>query len=264
MSTFFEPSYVNLVDSPNGRSWFQSMPLPDGSRIAGAHRDRNVQLKLWETLSLIEADVAGRTVLDIGANDGFFTVAALLAGAARVTAINTSDCRTYPDNLLFASKHWKVAPEIIVGDFESHSFNCPFDVIFFLGVLYHVENVFSCLRRLGELLKDDGTLFLETQMSLINFPLPLFEAASDIYPTIAKQQKEYLSGIGASNFLFPNEAAMHNLACSFDFAYERLSGIYTRDYPARGVFKLTKIKKNVNKRLLSQINDSKPNGQTRV
>jgi hypothetical protein len=96
MSTFFEPSYVNLVDSPNGRSWFQSMPLPDGSRIAGAHRDRNVQLKLWETLSLIEADVAGRTVLDIGANDGFFTVAALLAGAARVTAINTSDCRTYP------------------------------------------------------------------------------------------------------------------------------------------------------------------------
>jgi len=38
-----------------------------------------------------------------------------------------------------------------------------------------------------------------------------FTRPPDIYPTIAKQYKEYLHAIGISNYLFPNEAAIHNL-----------------------------------------------------
>lgn len=133
MPTFFEISYENLVHSPNGHFWWHSMPLPDGSRIVGAHADRNVQLKLWENLYLNTCDLTGKRVLDIGANDGFFTIAALLAGASKATAINTADWPTYPENLLFASKQWNVAPEVIIGDFQTHPFDCGYDVIFFLG-----------------------------------------------------------------------------------------------------------------------------------
>jgi 2-polyprenyl-3-methyl-5-hydroxy-6-metoxy-1,4-benzoquinol methylase len=240
MLMFFKASYNNLIHRPNGRPWWHSMPLPDGNRIAGAHTDHDVQLKLWENLYLTTSDLAGKRVLDIGANDGFFTIAALLAGAAKVTAINPADRPTYPENLLFASKQWNVTPDVIVADFQTHPFDCGYDVIFFLGVLYHLENIFAAAKRLRKLLNDDGTLYLETQMSRVESSLPIYEAASDIYPTIAKQDKEHLHATGISNFLFPNEVAMDNLAHSYDFTYERLKGPYTRDYATRGVFRLTK------------------------
>jgi SAM-dependent methyltransferase len=243
MRTFFEASYHDLVEKPNGRFWWHSMPLPNGKRIAGAQKDLNVQLKLWENLYLNTPDLIGKRVLDIGANDGFFTIAALLAGAQEVTAINTADWPTYPRNLLFASKQWNVAPEIIVDNFQIYAFPRGYDVILFLGVLYHLENIFAALKRLHELLNDDGTLYLETQMSLIESSLPIYEGASDFYPTVAKQDKESLHATGISNFLFPNEAAMRNLAFSYGFKCERLRGAYTRDYPSRGVFRLTKLTK---------------------
>jgi hypothetical protein len=78
-------------------------------------------------------------------------------------------------------------------------------------------------------------------MSLIESVLQIYEAASDIYPTIAKQYKQYLHATGRSNFLFPNEAAIRNLASSYEFTCERLLGIYTSDYPSRGVFRLKKL-----------------------
>lgn len=241
MPAFFKISYNDLIREPNGRSWWQSMPLPNGNRISGAHADVNVQFKLWDSLRLYTCGLAGKRVLDIGANDGFFTIAALLTGASKVTAINTADEATYPENLQYAAKQWDVAPEIIVDDFQSYPFEVAYDVIFFLGVLYHLENIFAAIKHLRNLLNDQGTLYLETQMSLINSSLPLYEAASDSYPTIAKQYKEHLYRAGISNFLIPNEAAIHNLAFSYDFACERLSGIYSQEHSDRGVFKLTKL-----------------------
>lgn len=243
MASFFEASYKDLIYRPNGLDWWQSIPLPDGNRIAGAHADRIVQLKVWKNLYLDPAEVAGKRILDIGANDGFYTIAALVAGAQKVTAINTADRPSFPANLLFASKQWNVVPEIVVDDFQTHPFHETYDIIFFLGVLYHLENIFGALRRLHELLNDRGLLLVETQMSTSESSLPIFEAASDIYPTIARQDKGALCVTGMSNFLFPNEAAMHNLAYSYDFACERLRGPYTRDNPTRGVFRLTKLRK---------------------
>jgi 2-polyprenyl-3-methyl-5-hydroxy-6-metoxy-1,4-benzoquinol methylase len=240
MPTFFQATYNDLVHRPNGRDWWQSMPLPNGNRIAGAHADSYVQLKLWENLRLDNSDLAGKRVLDVGANDGFFTIAALLAGAGKVTAINTADRPTYPANLLFAAKQWNVAPEVVVDDFQTYPFRGSYEVIFFLGVLYHLENVFAAAKRLYQLLSDRGSLYVETQMSLIESTLPIYEAASDTYPTIARQYKEYFHVTGKSNFLFPNEVAIHNLALAYDFKCERLTGTYAHDYPGRGVFLLKK------------------------
>ena len=219
------------------------MPLPDGNRIAGAHADRDVQRKFVGELVFEHFRYCRERSTRHRANDGFFTIAALLVGAGEVTAINPADRSTYPENLLFASKQWNVTPDVIVADFETHPFDCGYDVIFFLGVLYHLENIFAAAKRLRKLLNDDGTLYLETQMSRVESSLPIYEAASDIYPTIAKQDKEHLHATGISNFLFPNEVAMDDLAHSYDFTYERLKGPYTRDYPTRGVFRLTKLDK---------------------
>jgi 2-polyprenyl-3-methyl-5-hydroxy-6-metoxy-1,4-benzoquinol methylase len=236
---FFDSTYRNLVHKPNGWPWWHSMPLPNGDRIAGAHPDPNVQLKLWQTLGLdLDENLRAKRVLDIGANDGYFTIATILSGADQVSAINTADRRSYPRNLNFAAEQWNVNPQVLIGDFLTYPFAGGYDLILCLGVLYHLENVFLAMRRLRGLLNQDGTLYLETQMSQIESALPLYESASDIYPTIAPQNKEKLDGIGISNFLFPNAVAVVNLAYSYDLVCERLEGVYTTDYESRAVFKM--------------------------
>ena len=102
---FFHSDYGQLVREPNQRFWWHSMPLPNGDRIAGAHEDRSIQVKMWKALGIEPPNgLAGKTILDVGANDGYFTIAALLCGASKVTAINTQDCPTYPENLSLCSR----------------------------------------------------------------------------------------------------------------------------------------------------------------
>jgi hypothetical protein len=165
-----------------------------------------------------------------------------MAGAREVTAID-KDWSTWPNNIQYASQIWNVMPEIITGDFRSWNFRKRFDVIFFLGVLYHIQDVFTCMSVLSRLLEDHGSLYIETHMSQIESHLPIFEYASDIYPTTAVQDKSNLSGVGISNYLFPNEHAMHNLAYSYDFNYEHLNSnhnVYSRENPSRQFFKFSK------------------------
>ena len=105
----------------------------------------------------------------------------------------------------------------------SHPLGDVYDVIFLLGVLYRLENLPACMRRLRSLLPEGGVVYVETQMSQIRSELPIFEYASDIYPTVAIQDKKNLSLVGISNQLFPNEPAVRNLAHSYDFECAPLS-----------------------------------------
>ncbi len=245
VSPFFQKQYKQLVDSPNGAEiWWHSLPLPDGNRINGHNPDKDWHFKMWRAMQISDnGGLTGRRVLDIGANDGFFTVAALKAGAADVTAVDM-DWGTYPQNLQYASQIWQVTPRIIKADFRTYDFQQRYDVIFFLGVLYHLEDVFGCMLKLNQLLEPRGEIYLETQMSQVHSELPVFEYASDILPTIARQDKPDLNRVGISNYLFPNEAAIRNLAYSYDFKCDSLAGphnIYSQENPTRQIYKLTKL-----------------------
>ncbi len=245
MHSFFQDRFGELVNSPNqSKIWWHSIPLPDGNRINGYHQDKDLQFKMWRAMKIADnGGLTGKRVLDIGANDGFFTLAALMAGAQEVTAIDMH-WGTWPKNIQYASQVWRVTPKIITADFRIYDFQQRFDVIFFLGVLYHLEDVFSCIKKLGQILEAEGVIYLETQMSKIKSDLPVFEYASDIFPTIAKQDKLSLSGVGISNYLFPNERAMQNLAYSYDFQCEALDGphnLYTRENPTRRFYKLFRL-----------------------
>jgi len=245
MEPFFQKSYKALVESPNGTAvWWHSLPLPDGNRVNGNNPDKDLQLKMWRAMQIAdEGGLARKRVLDIGANDGFFTVAAAMAGARSVTAID-KDWSTWPMNIDYSTRAWRVDPEIVSGDFMSHGFGGVYDVILLLGVLYHLENLPACMRQLRSLLVEGGAVYVETQMSQIDSPLPILEYASDIYPTVAIQDKKNLALVGISNQFFPNEPAVINLAHSYDFECASLSGAhndYTRENPFRRFFKLTKL-----------------------
>lgn len=222
---FFDERYRALVGSPNGNFWFMSMPLPNGDRISGASPDKNREQKLWRSCfptgeHVRGEHVRGKRVLDVGANDGYFTIAACLAGAAHVTALNTEELAhgTYPDNLAYAAGLWDVHPEVLVGDFVDLDASVlgHYHLILFFGVLYHLENVFAAFRKLKELLAPGGTIVLETQLTSVQSDHPVFELASDRYPSTVPQLKAAIDTVGNSNFLLPNELAVHNLADTFD------------------------------------------------
>jgi SAM-dependent methyltransferase len=241
---FFQRAYLRLIDSPNGEYWWHSMPLPDGNRISGAHQDKDLQIRMWDALLIPSAGgLSGKRVLDIGANDGFFSLAAQAAGAGSVTSID-KDWNTWPRNINYASQVWQASLDVVTGDFRTIEFSGRFDVILFLGVLYHLEDVFGAIRRLHSWLVDHGTLYVETQVTNVKNDLPIFEYASDVYPTIAHQDKASLSAVGISNYLFPNPQAVFNLAYSYGFSCELLGGsnnTYTARNPFRHIYRLTKL-----------------------
>jgi tRNA (mo5U34)-methyltransferase len=149
----------------------------------------------------------GRSVLDIGAYDGYFSFAAERAGAARVVALDHyvwfTDMAGYmadwrasvavggtPLPAPHESRHWKpqempgrrpfdmarkaldsrVVP--VVGDFMTMDLSKlgTFDVVLFLGVLYHLQDPLGALRRLASVVAPGGRAYIDTQGMELNGP----------------------------------------------------------------------------------------------
>lgn len=235
MNAFLSRAAAESISSPNGEAWWHSAPVPGGRRIRGAHADLDRQFKMWDAMQM--PDLSGKRVLDIGANDGFFSVAAATLGA-EVTSINSSDWPTWPKNIRYLSEQWGVSPNLVTGDFRTHDFKRgTFDVILLLGVIYHVENVFGVMRQLKSMLAPGGVLYVETHLSPIGGDIPVWEAASDVFPTSAPQGKQQIGQVGLSNFLLPNVNAVNNLADSYGLACRPLlDNAYCAEDASRGMF----------------------------
>lgn len=235
-SKFFDRKGLEQVDSPNGQPWWHHAPLPNNRQIRGAHPDADRQFKMWEVIRSRRSDWQKKRVLDIGANDGFFSVAAASEGA-HVTSINTEHWIGWPSNINYLADQWDVKLNVITGDFRETQFNGPFDVILFLGVVYHVENVFGVMKQLKAMRTLGGQIFLETHLSPLGGDTPVWEAASDIFPTSAPQAKPGVGMVGISNFLLPNVNAVVNLADTYGLKCEPLlDNDYCREDQTRGMF----------------------------
>jgi tRNA (mo5U34)-methyltransferase len=111
----------------------------------------------------IPEDLTGKTVLDIGAWDGFFSFECERRGACRVLAIDTYAWDHHgKDGFLLAHEvlkskveHMRLAAE----DIDAARLG-RFDLVLFLGVLYHLRSPISVLERLRGVTA--GTLICET------------------------------------------------------------------------------------------------------
>jgi tRNA (mo5U34)-methyltransferase len=178
--------------------WWHSIDLGHGIATKGVKTRESLQSEL-ESLRL--PDLRGKTVLDIGAWDGFFSFEAERRGARRVLALDhyiwaldfpnyrqyCSDCnergvvpmpgqRTphwQPDKLPgkrgydTAHRALDSKVETMVGDFMTMDLEPlgTFDVVLFLGVLYHMENPLASLRRVASL--SNGSAIIETHAMVI-------------------------------------------------------------------------------------------------
>jgi tRNA (mo5U34)-methyltransferase len=177
------------VDS---REWFHTIDLGNGVRTPG-RKDTIAEAHVFHL-----PDVAGRTVLDVGAYDGFYSFEAERRGAARVLA---TDDWTWNWPGADARRNFELARDVLGSAVESQvvpveqlspeAIGGTFDVVLFLGVLYHAPDPLGYLSRVRSVTA--GVCVVETAVDLLDVPVP----AAAYYPGDAL-------GGDASNHFGPN------------------------------------------------------------
>jgi tRNA (mo5U34)-methyltransferase len=192
-------------------TWFHQIDLGDGIVTPG--RDKTARkLRAMQLPSLV-----GKTVLDVGANDGFFSFAAERAGAARVVAVDSyawGKNTASPNAPLAQTKaSFDLAHEVLgsrVETIEADLFDLTpeevgnFDVVLMLGVLYHLRNPLLGLERLTALTKE--LLVVESLVDLVWAHRPL----AAFYPAAVIAEDE-------TNWWAPNPAALRGMLLSCGF-----------------------------------------------
>lgn len=128
-----------------------------------SQKDHWSQKKIFSELDKI--NFKGKKVLDIGCRDGLFSFYAEKKGATEVVAIDNDISKGAVEFLIpyFGSKikmYEKNLMDLTEKDFGK------FDIIIFVGVLYHLRYPFFALKIIKDLLKNDGKLILETGIYL--------------------------------------------------------------------------------------------------
>lgn len=215
--------------------WYHSIELAPGVVTPG-----RAPIEVWSgTLRKLQLpDLRGKSVLDIGAYDGFFSFAVEKLGAARVVALDDyvwcTDMVAYMEDWRKAreagtlipsprnSRHWRpdelpgkrpfdAAREIlrsnvepVVGNFLTMDVAQlgQFDVVLFLGILYHLEEPLTAVRRVAEFLAPGGFLGIETEA--VEIPGAPDAAFFEFFPGNELNND-------ASNWWAPNEKAIEGL-----------------------------------------------------
>lgn len=138
-------------------------PIGD-ERLVNRHEQRRRHV-LGALLDRCGGSLAGRRVLDLGCNAGFWSLSAIEAGCAAVLGIDARPLHVDQARLVFEAR--EVDPgryAFRVGDALAIELDdeAPFDVVLCLGLLYHVADPLGLFDRLarwtGELLVVDTSL----------------------------------------------------------------------------------------------------------
>jgi SAM-dependent methyltransferase len=117
---------------------------------------QNVPLSLLRNL-----DFQGKQVLDIGCRDGLFSFEAEKLGAERVIGID-NDLSEGATEVLIPHFQSKVQMyQMNLFDLTLDSFGM-FDVVLFIGVLYHLRYPFWALKLIRDVVNENGYLIVET------------------------------------------------------------------------------------------------------
>lgn len=143
--------------------WFHNIDLGGGVRTAPDHFLGDYPAVKFRTFErAIPADLSGRTVLDIGCNGGFYALEMKRRGADRVVGIDSD-----PAYLAQA----RFAAEVTGHDVEFRQLSVydvgqlgeRFDVVLFMGVLYHLRHPLLALDLLHEHVAGDLLVFQSMQ-----------------------------------------------------------------------------------------------------
>jgi tRNA (mo5U34)-methyltransferase len=144
--------------------WFQNIDLGHGIMTAPDHFLGDYPaFKYRRFMDALPADLTGKTVLDIGCNAGFYAIEMARRGAARVLGID-SDPR-YLDQARLASNALGF-PRIEFAQLDVYDvarLGERFDLVIFMGVLYHLRHPLLALDLIREHVAGDLMLFQTMQ-----------------------------------------------------------------------------------------------------
>jgi tRNA (mo5U34)-methyltransferase len=129
--------------------WFHNLDL-GGVETAPNHFLGDYPRIVWQAISgALPQDLSGKTVLDLGCNAGFFSLEMKRRGAARVVGVDT-DSR-YLAQARLASEVSGLAIELReLSVYDVAQLGERFDVVLFMGVLYHLRHPLLALDLLRE------------------------------------------------------------------------------------------------------------------
>jgi tRNA (mo5U34)-methyltransferase len=121
--------------------WFHNLHLPDGAQTAPEHPLGDFPTVKWRQIApCIAPDLQGWRVLDVGCNAGFYSFELARRGAA-VTAIDIDP--HYLAQARWAAREYGLQDRIELKQssvYELAGARERFDLVWFLGVLYHLRH----------------------------------------------------------------------------------------------------------------------------
>ncbi len=142
--------------------WFHDLDL-DGVHTAPDHFLWGYPGEKWKRFAhVVPSDLTGKSVLDIGCNAGFYSLEMKRRGAARVLGIDSDD--RYLEQA-------RLAAEVRGADIEFRNLSVydlaalgeRFDLVIFMGVLYHLRHPLLALDLIWEHAADELLLFQSLQ-----------------------------------------------------------------------------------------------------
>jgi tRNA (mo5U34)-methyltransferase len=162
--------------------WFHTFALAPGIYTPGIARDHGYRL------AVLGADrFAGRSVLDVGAFDGFYSFLAEARGARRVVALDNEQYVdwvrarfgvTLPGGVGFRALAELIGSRVEYRRMDAldvHQLGERFDVVWCFGILHRVTDPIGLLRALVNVLAPGGDIVLETHGSHLPAEAPAIE-----------------------------------------------------------------------------------------
>jgi tRNA (mo5U34)-methyltransferase len=142
--------------------WFHNLDL-GGVKTAPEHFLGDYPTCKWLKFAhAIPRDLSGKSVLDIGCNAGFYALEMKRRGAARVVGIDSDE--QYLDQARFAAQVSGLDIELRrLSVYDVASLGERFDLVLFMGVLYHLRHPLLALDLLAEHVVGDTLVFQSMQ-----------------------------------------------------------------------------------------------------
>ena len=209
-------------------------------------------------------DLSGLRVLDLGARDGFFSFECERRGAAEVIAVDYAPVGStgfdVASKILDSKVKWLTANVYKINELNLGKF----DLILFLGVIYHLRNPYLAIDRIYDALKIDGKVIVESHIIDSGFVNENGEwiTLKDIDPRLEKLQiaQFYQGGDLGGDHTSPWAPSLNTLEIMFQNSGFAIDSSWSNHF--RGGLTATAVPIEVNHpRYIDSSSESNPNSK---
>ena len=206
--------------------WFHNLDLR-GVKTAPEHFLGDYPNIKWQRFAhAVPEDLTGKSVLDIGCNAGFYSIEMKKRGAARVVGLDSDDA--YLQQARFAAEvsGYNDIEFRNMSVYDVGQLGEKFDLVIFMGVLYHLRHPLLALDTLYDTVVGDMLLFQSMQrgsreLAPVEENHQFWDEAifeQDGYPLMYFVERRYAND--PTNWWIPNRACVEAMLRSAGFSIE--------------------------------------------